>query len=167
MVWFGRVRRMHKESDYFIYRNRKLPEWWCDYLPDEKKLYKDEETLTLEKGCLANYWHFHSSNKHPNYKGAEACNLVHKMIRERFGGAFLTSDYGLYAGRRGEDIYREPTHLVYEEAYLGEDGKIYIRNAKKYYEDVIVFIQKILREISRNHMPSGNSYDAREFFPGM
>lgn len=84
---------MYNEPEYIIHRNKKVPGWWGDYLPEEKNPYQAADTLTLEKGYLSNYWHIYSSNKHPNYKGAEACNYVHDMIYKRFGGAFLTSQY--------------------------------------------------------------------------
>ena len=156
---------MYKEQGYLIYRNKRIPAWWADYLPEENNPYKDTDTLTLEQGCLSDYWHIHSSNKHPNYRGAEACNFVHDMIYKRFGGVFLTPVYYTWGGRKGEDSYHEPEHLVYKNAYIGEDRKIHIKNAKQYYEDVVNFVQNVLREIAKNHYQSGNSFDAREFFP--
>lgn len=156
---------LDSEKKYTYYRNKRIPNWWTYYLPEEKNPYKDKDTLTLEKGCLSAYWHIHSSNKHPNYRGAEACNFVHSLIRERFGGVFLTSNYFYLGGRKGEKDYNEPEHLVYSNAYIGDDGKIHIKNAKRYYEDVIIFVMNVLGEIAKNHMQSGNSYDAREFFP--
>lgn len=155
---------MNNEGTYTYYLNRRVPEWWIIYLPEEKNPYKDSDTLTLKKGCLSGYWHIHSSNKHPNYRGAEACNFVHGLIRERFGGAFLSGGY-YSGGRRGERSYHEPEHLVYKNAYIGEDGNIHIKNAKKYYEDVTRFVMNVLGEIAKNHMQSGNSYNASEFFP--
>ena len=155
---------MYETPKYVYYRNKRIPGWWEDYLPDEQNPYQDTDTLTLERGYLADYWHFHSSNKHPNFKGADACNFVHEMIYRRFGGAFLTSNhYG--GGRRGEHSYREPDHIVYENAYIGEDGNIHIENARVYFEDVVVFIQQVLSEISRNRYPSPCGSDARIFFP--
>lgn len=156
---------MNEEPKYVYYRNRRIPGWWRDYLPDERNPYHEKDTLTLEKGCLAGYWHIHSSNKYPNPRGVEACNFVHEMIYIRFGGAFLTAD--CYSGARGEHRYHEPEHLVYKNAYIGDDGEIHIKNARQYYEDVIIFLQIVLREISKNHYQSGNSYEAREFFPTM
>ena len=156
---------MYNEPEYIIYRNKRVPGWWGDYLPEEKNPYQATDTLTLEKGYLSNYWHIHSSNKHPNYKGAEACNFVHDMIYHRFGGAFLSGNYG-YGGRQGERSYHEPQHIVYENAYIGEDGKIHIKNAKQYYEDVVNFVQKVLREIAKNHYQSSYCYGGAEiFFP--
>lgn len=155
---------MNDEKRYTYYQNKRIPSWWVDYLPQEKNPYRDKETLTLEKGCLANYWHIHSSNKHPNYRGAEASNFVHELVRERFGGAFLSGNY--YSGaRKGVRDYHEPEHLVYKNAYIGEDGKIHIKNAKAYYEDVIRFVMNVLGEIARNHMQSGYRDNAEEFFP--
>ena len=43
---------------YFMYRNKRIPEWWKWYLPNENNPYKKEDTLTLEKGCLCDYWQF-------------------------------------------------------------------------------------------------------------
>ena len=72
-------------------------------------------------GCLSDYWHIHSSNKHYNPKGAEACNAVQRMVYERFGGVFLTSPFGTgYGGRQGQILYHVPMHLVHENAYLGD-----------------------------------------------
>lgn len=155
---------MFNESKYVLYRNKRIPGWWEDYLPKEANPYQATDTLTLEKGCLSNYWHIHSSNKHPNYRGAEACNFVHEMIYHRFGGAFL-SGCGVGGGRKGEHSYYEPEHIVYKNAYIGEDGKIHIKNAKQYYEDVVSFVQNVLREIAKNHYQSGWDYEARDFFP--
>lgn len=155
---------MYENPKYVYYRNKKIPGWWEDYLPKEQNPYKKTDTLTLEIGCLANYWHIHSSNKHPNYRGAEACNFVHDMVCKRFGEAFLTS--GWYSGgRKGKKIYHDSNHISYDNAYIGDDQKIHIKNAQKYYEDVIIFVQNVLREISRNHYQSGNDYEARHFFP--
>lgn len=162
------VMLMNNERTYTYYQNRRVPEWWIWYLPEEKNPYKASDTLTLEKGCLSDYWYIHSSNKHPNHRGVEACNFVHSLIRERFGGAFLSNGYCYHGlGRRAGvlKIYREPDHLVYENAYIGEDGNIHIKNAKKYYEDVTRFVMNVLGEIAKNHMQSGNSYNASEFFP--
>lgn len=156
---------MYKDSGYIMYRNKRIPGWWEDYLPKEKNPYQATDTLTLEKGCLSDYWHIHSSNKHPNYRGAEACNFVHDMIYKRFGGAFLTSQYYLGGGRQGERSYHEPEHLVYKKAYIGDDGKIHITDAKQYYEDVVNFVQNVLREIAKNHYQSGSDYEASSFFP--
>ncbi len=156
---------MNEAHEKVYYRNKKIPEWWEWYLPEEKNPYQENDTLTLEKGCLVDYWHIHSSNKHPNHRGVEACNFVHEMIYRKFGGAFLTSSYYLGGGRRGEHSYYEPNHLVYDNSYIGEDGKIHIKNAKQYYEDVIIFVKNVLQEISKNHYQSGNSYNASEFFP--
>lgn len=144
-----------------------MPEWWIYYLPEEKNPYKASDTLTLRKGCLSGYWYIHSSNKHPNHRGVEACNFVRSLIRERFGGAFLTTDYYHRIGLRAGVLhtYHEPEHLVYENAYIGEDGNIHIQNAKKYYEDVTRFVMYVLDEIAKNHMQSGNSYHASDFFP--
>lgn len=159
---------MNNERTYTYYRNKRVPEWWIWYLPEEKNPYKASDTLTLQKGCLSDYWYIHSSNKHPNHRGVEACNFVHSLIRERFGGVFLSNDY--YYHRLGSragvlKTYHEPDHLVYENAYIGEDGNIHIKNAKKYYEDVIRFVMKVLGEITKNHMQSGNCYNATDFFP--
>lgn len=156
---------MYEEPKYTYYRNKRIPIWWSYYLPDEINPYQTMDTLTLERGCLADYWHIHSSNKHPNYRGAEACNFVHEMIRNRFGGAFLTSKFHFTGGRQGERSYHEPDHLVYKNARLGDDEKIHIKNARQYYEDVISFVQSVLREISKNHYQSGNNYNAHDFFP--
>lgn len=158
---------MNNERTYTYYRNLRVPGWWIDYLPEEKNPYKASDTLTLEKGCLSDYWYIHSSNKYPNHRGVEACNFVHSLIRERFGGVFLSNDYYHILGSRAGTLktYREPEHLVYENAYIGEDGNIHIKNAKKYYDDVIRFVMNVLGEIAKNHMQSGNSYNAREFFP--
>lgn len=159
---------MNNERTYTYYRNGRVPGWWIDYLPEEKNPYKASDTLTLQKGCLSDYWYIHSSNKHPNHRGVEACNFVHSLIRERFGGVFLSNDYYYHRlGRRTGTLktYREPEHLVYENAYIGEDGNIHIKNAKKYYDDVIRFVMNVLGEIAKNHMQSGTSYNAREFFP--
>ena len=159
---------MNNERTYAYYRNRRVPGWWIDYLPEEKNPYKASDTLTLQKGCLSDYWYIHSSNKYPNYRGVEACNFVHSLIRERFGGVFLSNDYNYHRlGRRAGTLktYREPEHLVYENAYIGEDGNIHIKDARKYYEDVTRFVMNVLGEIAKNHMQSGNSYNAREFFP--
>lgn len=156
---------MHNERNYSYYRNKRIPSWWIDYLPEERNPYKDMDTLTLRKGCLSSYWHIHSSNKHPNYRGVEACNFVHGLIRERFGDVFLTSDYTYYGRRKGENIYHEPEHLVYDNAFIGDDGAIHIKNAKLYYEDVIIFVMNVLCKITKNHMQSGNSYNASDFFP--
>ena len=156
---------MYNEPEYIIYRNKSVPGWWIDFLPEEKNPYQATDTLTLEKGYLSNYWHIHSSNKHPNYKGTEACNYVHNMIYKRFGGAFLSGNYW-GGGRQGERSYHEPEHIVYKNAYIGEDGKIHIKDAKQYYEDVIKFVQNVLREIAKNHFQSSYCYgDARIFFP--
>ncbi len=155
---------MYNERTYTYYQNRRVPEWWIDYLPKDNNPYKASDTLTLQKGCLSRYWHIHSSNKHPNYRGAEACNFVHSLIRDRFGGVFLSDNY-YHGGSKGEKVYNEPEHLVYENAYIGEDGNIHIKNAKKYYEDVTRFVMNVLGEIAKKHMQSGNSYSAREFFP--
>jgi len=155
---------MNNERTYTYYQNIRVPEWWIDYLPEEKNPYKASDTLTLQKGCLSSYWHIHSSNKYPNYRGAAACNFVHSLIRERFGGVFLSDNY-YWGGRKGEKLYDEPDHLVYGNSYIGEDGNIHIKNAKKYYEDVTRFVMKVLGEIAKNHMQSGNSFNAREFFP--
>jgi hypothetical protein len=156
---------MKNEKSYTYYRNKRIPSWWVDYLPEERNPYKEKETLTLEKGCLDGYWLIYSSNKYPNARGVEACNFVHGLVRERFGGAFLTNDYGYSGGAKGVQIYHEPEHLVYENAYIGEDKKIHIKNAKKYYEDVIRFVMNVLGEIAKNHMQSGIGYNADEFFP--
>ena len=158
---------MTETPKYIMYRNRRIPGWWQKYLPEEKNPYKKEDTLTLIQGCLSDYWHIHSSNKHYNPKGSEACNAVQRMVYERFGGAFLSSPFGMgYGGRQGQIIYHEPKHLIYENAYL-DDGKIHIKNARQYYEDVISFVLKVLKMISSNHMQSGNDYDASDFFPSM
>ena len=152
---------------YVMYRNKRIPGWWLDYLPDENNPYKKDDTLTLEKGCLNEYWHIHSSNKHLNLRGADACNAVQRMIYDRFGGAFLTGSQGrYYGGHIGQEKYNEPEHLIYENAYL-EGDTIKIKDARKYYEDVISFLLKVLQMISSNHMQSGNNWDAREFFPSM
>ena len=116
---------MNNERTYTYYRNRRVPGWWIDYLPEEKNPYKASDTLTLQKGCLSDYWYIHSSNKHPNYRGVEACNFVHSLIRERFGGVFLSNDYDYHRlGRSAGTLktYHEPEHLVYANAYIGEDG---------------------------------------------
>lgn len=157
---------MYKETGYVQYRKKRVPAWWMDYLPEEKNPYKENDTLTLQMGCLADYWHIHSSNKHPNFRGVQASNMVHEMVRERFGGAFLTAQYFHIGGRQGEKTYHEPEHLVYENAYLGEAEKIHIKNARQYYEDVVAFVLRVLQEISRNHMQSAGGYgDALMFFP--
>lgn len=158
---------VNETSNYVMYRNRWIPRWWQDYLPDERNPYKKEDTLTLMKGCLCDYWHIHSSNKHYNPKGSEACNAVQRMVYERFGGAFLSSPFRMgYGGHQGQIIYQEPEHLLYENAYL-DDGKIHIKNARQYYEDVISFVSTVLKTISSNHMQSGNDYGASAFFPSM
>ena len=72
---------MNNERTYTYYRNRRVLGWWIDYLPEEKNPYKASDTLTLQKGCLSDYWYIHSSNKHPNHRGVEACNFVHSLIR--------------------------------------------------------------------------------------
>lgn len=160
---------MQQDHRGTIYRGRRIPNWWADYLPDEKNPYREEDTLTLEVGCLSDYWHIHSSNKHPNYNGAKACNYVREMVKERFGGAFVSFAIGVgrygSGGRQGEVMFHEPEHIVYENAYIGEDEKIHITNAKKYYEDVIRFVQDVLRAVAKNHLQSGMDYEAREFFP--
>lgn len=51
----------------------------------------------------------------------------------------MSNDYDYHRlGRRAGTLktYREPEHLVYENAYIGEDGNIHIKDARKYYEDV-------------------------------
>lgn len=154
-----------KELEYMYYRNKKVPRWWEFYLPNEENPYKETDTLTLEKGCLMDYWHIHSSNKHPNYRGAEACNFVRNMIYNRFGGAFLTSRGYANGGRKGEKFYHEPEHIVYHNAYIGDDNKIHINNARQYYEDVILFIQRVLREISRNRYQPADTSNTSDFFP--
>ena len=92
---------MNDNPKYVMYRNKRIPRWWKDYLPDEKNPYKKEDTLTLEVGCLSDYWHIHSSNKHPNYKGADACNAIQEMVYYLFGGAFLSGGGG-YGGHQGQ-----------------------------------------------------------------
>ena len=154
---------MNDNPKYVMYRNKRIPRWWEDYLPEEKNPYKKEDILTLEVGCLSDYWHIHSSNKHPNYKGAEACNAVQEMVYYHFGGAFLSGGGG-YGGQKGQKRYHEPEHLYYENAYL-EDGKIHIKDAWQYYEDVITFVLRVLQTVSSNHMQSGMDYDAKGFFP--
>lgn len=155
----------YERPKYVIYRKKRIPGWWVEYLPLEQNPYKSSDTLTLEQGCLCEYWHSHSSNKHYNPKGAEACNAVQEMIYYRFGGAFLTSPYGIpYGGHQGQKVYHEPTHLLYENAYL-KDGHIHIRNARKYYEDVIIFMFNVLRMIATNHMPPGDYTGVDDFFP--
>lgn len=156
--------KMNNEKSYTYYRNKRIPDWWEIYLPKEINPYKHTDTLTLKKGCLSKYWHIHSSNKHPNFKGAGACNFVHGLIRERFGGVFLTGGY-YSGGRQGEISYHEPDHIVYKNAYIGDDNNIHIKNAKLYYEDVIRFVMNVLSEIAKNHMQSGHGYNASEFFP--
>lgn len=66
---------MYEEAKYTYYRKKKIPGWWIDYLPNETNPYKKTDTLTIYTGCLAEYWHIHSSNKHPNPRGVEACKL--------------------------------------------------------------------------------------------
>ena len=88
------------KTNYVMYRNKRIPEWWIDYLPDETNPYSHQDELILEQGCLSNYWHIHSSNKHPNFRGAEACNKVQEMVYLRFGGAFLTSKSYRYGGNQ-------------------------------------------------------------------
>ena len=118
---------------YVTYRNKRIPSWWEIFLPNEQNPYKSGDTLTLLPGCLSDYWHIHSSNKHYNPKGAEACNAVQRMVYERFGGAFLTSPFRTgYGGHRGQTIYNEPMHLVYENAYLS-DERIHIKNASDFF----------------------------------
>ncbi len=158
---------MTETPKYVMYRDRRIPRWWQDYLPEEKNPYKNRDTLTLTQGCLSDYWHIHSSNKHYNPKGSDACNAVQRMVYERFGGVFLSSPFRTgYGGCQGQIIYHEPEYLIYENAYL-DDGKIHIKNARQYYEDVISFVLKVLEMISSNHMQSGNDYDASDFFPPM
>lgn len=157
---------MYSSPKYTFYKNRRIPGWWADYLPEEENPYRDGDTLTLEPGCLSDYWHIHSSNKHPNFKGAEACNAVQKMVYERFGGAFLSGSSGIFGhgGHRGQASYHEPEHLAYGNAFL-EGGKIHIKNARQYYEDVASFVLSVLQMISTNRMQSGSDYNASCFFP--
>lgn len=160
---------MYEEPKYVYYRNKRIPAWWTDYLPDEKNPYTNTDTLTLEPGCLTDYWHSHSSNKHPNFRGAEVCNFVQRMVYIHFGGAFLSGNY-IWNCHQGQDSYHEPEHIFYENAYIGEDKNIHIKDANKYYEDVIRFVQLVLRETSKNHYPApsggyGIENNARGFFP--
>ncbi len=158
---------MFETPKYIMYRKRRIPGWWQKYLPDEKNPYKNEDTLTLTPGCLDDYWHIHSSNKHYNPNGAAACNAVQSMVYERFGGAFLSIPYGMhFGGHQGQIDYHEPDHLLYENAYL-DDGGIHIKNARQYYEDVISFVLKVLQMITSNHMQSGDYGGANDFFPSM
>lgn len=156
---------MFEEPKYTYYRKKKIPGWWKDYLPNETNPYKKTDTLTIYTGCLADYWHIHSSNKHPNPRGVEACNYVQAMIYNRFGAAFLSPEWQYYGGRKGQKTYNDREHIVYENAYIGEDKNIHIKDAYQYYEDVVSFVMRVLQEISRNHYQSGNSYYASEFFP--
>ena len=156
---------MFGEPKYTYYRNKKIPGWWEMYLPNETNPYKRTDTLTLHTGCLAEYWHIHSSNKHPNPRGVDACNYVQTMIYNRFGAAFLSPAWHFSGGRKGQKIYNDREHIVYENAYIGEDKCIHIKDAHQYYEDVVSFVMRVLQEISRNHYQSGNSYEASEFFP--
>ncbi|MBR1477232.1 MAG: hypothetical protein IJ608_04625 [Lachnospiraceae bacterium] len=160
---------MYDTPKYVYYKNKRIPGWWKDYLPDEGNPYNDKDTLTLTQGCLSDYWHIHSSNKHYNPRGAEACNAVQKMVYEYFGGAFLSDSFRVgFGGHRGQVIYHEPTHLNYKNAYLEtRKGIIYIhiKNARLYYDNVCTFVQNVLQMISSNHMQSGNDWDALAFFP--
>ncbi len=109
---------MYDEAKYVYYRNKKIPGWWEFYLPDKINPYKKTDTLTLHTGCLTDYWHIHSSNKHPNPRGVEACNYVQNMIYNRFGGAFLSPEWQYTGSHRGQ--------IIYHEKELGEcGGKIY------------------------------------------
>lgn len=156
---------MYNQPKYAYYRKKKIPGWWMDYLPNETNPYERTDTLTIHTGCLADYWHIHSSNKHPNSRGVEACNFVQGMIYNRFGAAFLSSEWQYSGGRQGQKIYNDKKHIVYKNAYIGEDQRIHINDAYQYYEDVVSFVMQVLREISRNHYQSGNSYNASDFFP--
>lgn len=87
------------------------------------------------------------------------------MIYNRFGAAFLSPEWQYSGGRQGQTTYNDKEHIVYKNAYIGEDKHIHIKDAYQYYEDVVSFVRQVLREISRNHYQSGNSYNASDFFP--
>ena len=156
--------KIYDEPKYVIYRNKNIPGWWRLYLPFEKNPYHKSDTLTLQKGCLYDFWHIHSSNKYRNPRGVEACEFAQRMLYNRFGGAFLTNRYMNYCGRNIEYRYNEPDHLVYRNAYL-KGNEIHIKNAYQYYEDVIWFMMNVLREISKNHYQSSNYGFSYNFFP--
>ena len=157
---------MNAEPKYTMYGKRKVPAWWTYCLPrNQQNPYKDSDTLTLDKGCLSEFWHIHSSNKHPRPKGIQATEFAQKLVRDRFGGAFVTPVFGGTFGKWKARHIQEPDHLVYENAYLDEQGKIHIKNAKKYYNDVVNFMIDLLRQISANHLPSADYGDGEDFFP--
>lgn len=161
--------RFEERPKYSKYRGEKVPSWWLVYLPEEKNPYSKEDKLYLKIGCLSEYWHTHSSNKHYSFKGVTACNYVQDMIKEEFGQAFLVGKP--WAGHQGEHFYNDRTHVTYSNAEvhinetsdrLGnayyEDGYICILNAHKYYEDVIRFIKKVLKGTMQKHYPSPTYY---------
>lgn len=147
------------------YNGEYVPNWWLNYLPDEKNPYKHTDTLTIKKGELKDFWHIHSSNKYPNPDGIEDCEFVQRMLYRRFGGAFLSNYDGSTWGRwvNEEKKYREPNHLTYENAYLDEHS-IHIKDAHKYYEDVRQFMLDVLHEVTIYRMQS-TVYGISSFFP--
>ena len=149
---------------YANYRGKRIPEWWKHYLPEEKNPYNKDDTLTLEKGCLSDFWHIHCSNKDRNYIGVESCNAVQKMIHDEFGGAFLAPANWHWAGHQGQKEYDDDNHLIYRYAHL-DNKHIHIEKAWQYYEDVVSFMLNILQMISSNHIQSGADYYASDFFP--
>lgn len=155
-----------EQPKYSRYRGERILTWWLDYLPDEKNPYNKGDKICLELGCLNEYWHTHSSNKHRSYKGVEACNYVQDMIAEEFGQAFLVNK--VWAGHQGEKFYRDRTHVTYKYAQIqmndssfnNDEGYILITDAHQYYEDVIIFIKKVLKNVMKNHFP-GPQYGGR------
>ena len=65
-------------------------------------------------------------------------------------------------------IYAYVTLITQLTQIIGENYTLMVMeniDAKKYYEDVIRFVMKGLGEITKNHMQSGNCYNATDFFP--
>lgn len=145
-------------SERFNYRGQSFPLWWEEYLPAENNPYEKDDTLTLEPGCMKDYWYFHSSNRHPNYKGRESQKLVQGLALAWFGSVF-TSGLPYSVGAEG---YKNCIRCKY--ARIGEDRKIHIDDAYNYYEYVIKFVMAVLREVSMSHLPSADPFYADDRF---